>query len=441
MTSMSKRVRSRARSLLGTAAMMFTLTDRIGALSDVLEIFNSFGISLKTIESRPSVGQGMEYDFYCEFQAQSEPVLEEISTKLKEVCINVTLFQVDNKQSEIWFPRKIYDLDLFQHKVLSYGEELDSNHPGFTDEEYRKRRLEITAQSKGYQHGQPIPRIEYTKQETETWGIIYKKLTSLYKTHACQEMNYIFPLLEQNCGYAADNIPQLEDISRFLKECTGFTLRPVAGLLSSRDFLNGLAFRVFHSTQYIRHHSRPFYTPEPDVCHELLGHVPLFCDPKFAEFSQEIGLASLGASDEDIIRLATNYWFTVEFGLCRQNGELKAYGAGLLSSYGELEYCLSDKPELISYDPTKVASNNDYPVTQFQPHYYVADSFDRAIVQMREFAASLQRSFVPHYNPYTQSIEVLDSKERLQEVIDRVIGQLKTLNSCIGKVNLSNTKK
>ncbi|CAJ0651328.1 6585_t:CDS:2 [Entrophospora sp. SA101] len=184
------------------------------------------------------------------------------------------------------------------------------------------------------------------------------------------------------------------------------------GLLTSRDFLNGLAFRVFHSTQYIRHHSKPFYTPEPDVCHELLGHVPLFCDPDFADFSQEIGLASLGASDSDIEKLSTIYWFTVEFGLCRQEGGIRAYGAGLLSSFGELEYSLSDKPEKYSFDPYKTATQK-YIVTEYQKVYFVADSFKDAQQKVREFAKTMNRRFSVRYNPYTETIEVLDNKDKI----------------------------
>ena len=115
--------------------------------------------------------------------------------------------------------------------------------------------------------------------------------------------------------------------------------------MTQREFLNGLAFKIFHSTQYIRHHATPEYTPEPDIIHELVGHAPMFAHKDFADFSQEIGLASLGASEVELKRLAAIYWFTIEFGMCLDSsGQKKAYGAGIMSSFGELEYCVTDKP-------------------------------------------------------------------------------------------------
>lgn len=156
-------------------------------------------------------------------------------------------------------------------------------------------------------------------------------------------------------------------------------MKPVGGLLTQREFLNGLAFKVFHSTQYIRHHSAPLYTPEPDIIHELMGHAPMFANKDFSDFSQEIGLASLGASELDIKRLGAIYWFTIEFGMCRENGNLKAYGAGILSSVGELEYCVTDKPKFHRFCPHEVAQNHlDFPISSMQPYYFVADSFETA---------------------------------------------------------------
>ncbi|CAM9167771.1 unnamed protein product, partial [Heterosigma akashiwo] len=219
------------------------------------------------------------------------------------------------------------------------------------DPAYRRRREELAALALGHTHGDALPEISYTEEEHATWRAVWRRLEGLHRQFACEEYLGILR------GLAAPGVtgpegsrpgPCPSTCRRPRASGRGLVgrakLRPVAGLLSSRDFLNALAFRTFCATQYIRHHSVPLYTPEPDICHELIGHAPMFADPDFADFSQEIGLASLGASEEDIQKLARCYWFSVEFGLCKthkDSGKVKAFGAGLLSSFGELEYACS----------------------------------------------------------------------------------------------------
>jgi phenylalanine-4-hydroxylase len=164
-----------------------------------------------------------------------------------------------------------------------------------------------------------------------------------------------------------------------------------------------------------------------------MGHAPLFADPSFARFSQEIGLASLGAPDEYIEKLATCYWYTVEFGLCKQNGQTKAYGAGLLSSFGELEYCLSDKPQLKPFDPA-VTGQQKYPITEFQPIYFVAESFEDAQQKMREYALTIPRPFTVRYNPYTQGVEIMDSKVQMEALTRDIQSELQLLTDAIRKM-------
>lgn len=422
--------------------IIFTLKQESGALAETLNIFKERNISLFHIESRPSKIEKGCYEILIEFAEKFEKVkIEEIINLIKQKTKTIHVYDFNsqikqNKESFPWFPVKKIDIDQFANRVLNCGVELNADHPGFKDEQYRKRRKIFADIAANFKHNDEIPRIEYTKQEIETWRTVYNELTKLYPTHACKEFNYIFPLLQQNCGYGPDNIPQLQDVSDFLKSCTGFTLRPVAGLLSSRDFLAGLAFRVFHSTQYIRHHNVPNYTPEPDICHELLGHAPLFADRSFAEFSQEIGLASLGASDEMIEKLATLYWFTVEYGICIQSGKKKAFGAGLLSSFGELQYCLTNEPEIIFFEPS-IAAITKFPITTFQPKYFVAESFEEAKIKLTTWASTIPKPFQVRYNPYTERVDILDNMPAVQALVKDVKLQISKLEDALQKMELS----
>lgn len=218
------------------------------------------------------------------------------------------------------------------------------------------------------------------------WHKVWTQLEPLLRTHACRQYLESVDMF----GFTADDIPQLEDMSAVLQRTTGFQIRPVAGLLHPRDFLNGLAFRTFHSTQYVRHASRPEYTPEPDIVHEMIGHVPMLVHPDFCDLVHAIGVASLGADESTIWHLTKCYWFTVEFGVVREQGLNKAFGAGILSSFGELLNMASDAPAFVPFDPFAKQPKMSYK-DGYQTRYFVLESFEHGAQQLRDYCNSLHQ--------------------------------------------------
>jgi phenylalanine-4-hydroxylase len=176
-------------------------------------------------------------------------------------------------------------------------------------------------------------------------------------------------------------------MSKRLTETTGFRLAPIEGLVDTRAFLSWLSYRVMLSTQYIRHTSRPDYTPEPDIVHEIIGHQPMFTNPAFADYSQFVGHGARKADDQQLEELGRLYWFTVEFGLVDHEGQTKAYGAGLLSSYGELEHAFSDEVERRPFNLEEVI-NHDYTYSDMQPVLYVIPSYAELKEATRKYIES-----------------------------------------------------
>lgn len=132
---------------------------------------------------------------------------------------------VPSRQAKVpWFPRRLADLDTFASKVMSYGAELDADHPGFSDAKYRERRAEITRLAREFRTGMLLPHIDYTAEEVATWANVFTKLKKLYPRYACKQHRFVFPLLEAKCGYSPDSIPQLEVVSNFLLSTTGWRL-------------------------------------------------------------------------------------------------------------------------------------------------------------------------------------------------------------------------
>lgn len=268
------------------------------------------------------------------------------------------------------FEVKDEDIPAFEDMPFEDIEELPLEHPGAKDPKYRERRDYIAGLAKKFRETGKITDVEYNEEEQNVWRFVASELEELHQKKASP----FYLKAKESLGISNDRIPQLTEMTKRLQETTSFRLAPIEGLVDTRAFLSWLSWRTMLSTQYIRHHSRPGYTPEPDIVHEAIGHIPMFTNPDFADFSQFIGHGARIADDKQLEGLGRIYWFTVEFGLVETENEIKAYGAGLLSSFRELQHAFSNNVERRSFVLEEVIEH-DYTYSDMQPILYVVPSY------------------------------------------------------------------
>jgi len=251
--------------------------------------------------------------------------------------------------------------------------QLDQNHPGFRDPGYRARRNLIAQKALRWRPGDPLPEVDYTETEQGVWRTVWQHLAPLHGKHASAEYRFC----SERVTFSHHRIPQLSEVNKKLAGTTGYSMVPVAGLVHSRAFLGNLRFDQFLSTQYIRHHTVPLYTPEPDIVHELVGHAATLADEGFAELNRAFGRAADRVSEDVLKQIERVYWYTLEFGVAKEGDQLKAYGAGLLSSFGELER-FQTHARLVPLNIEQMISR-PYDPTVYQEVLFVAPSFQDAV--------------------------------------------------------------
>ena len=259
---------------------------------------------------------------------------------------------------------------------------LGDGHPGVSDPEYRARRNVLAALAMDWRPGDAIPHPDYTATEHAVWKIIATELEPLHHRHACRA----FLDAKEELRLPRDHVPQLDEVSALLQPKTGFSYLPVAGLAPLRDFYGAFAGAAFYSTQYLRHPSMPLYTPEPDIVHEVVGHANQLAHPGFAAIYRLVGDAvGRTRTDEALRFLSRVFWFTMEFGVVWEDGEPKAYGAGILSSTGETAaYRRADIRPL----DFRTMGTLPYDITRYQPVLFAAHSMAHLTDALSGFFAS-----------------------------------------------------
>jgi phenylalanine-4-hydroxylase len=216
----------------------------------------------------------------------------------------------------------------------------------------------------------------YTSEEHDVWATLFERQQKLLVGRAAS----VFLHNQQAMGMSPNAIPKFDDLNRELRKATGWEIIGVEGLLPELDFFEHLANRRFPVTWWIRRREQLDYLSEPDLFHDLFGHVPLLMEPVFADYMQAYGRGGVRAcaiGPNAITQLSRLYWYTVEFGLIREAEGLRIYGAGILSSKGESIYCLDDPaPNRLGFDLERMMRTR-YRIDTFQQTYFVIDSYEQ----------------------------------------------------------------
>jgi len=258
----------------------------------------------------------------------------------------------------------------------AYGAIIQTDYPGAHDEAYRGRvRHLVDTAEKAWP---AIPVFTYTREEHETWRLVSEILVRLQDRYACRA----FLEGRERLALPLDHVPQLNDISARMEATTGFMLAPVGGLLEKGEFLSMLEQKVMRCTPYMRHASYPFFTPEPDIVHELRGHAPMFMYPLFVELSMSIGRAARAAVEagnhELLESIGLFYWYTVEYGLIHEDGDIRIFGAG---NNGGIQDLLRSVDPTVRKQPFSLDTIRTLRIDYDAPQevFLVADSYEQIV--------------------------------------------------------------
>ncbi|MEU3413125.1 phenylalanine 4-monooxygenase [Streptomyces sp. NPDC006658] len=266
-------------------------------------------------------------------------------------------------------------------------------HPGLSDPDYLSRRRAIAAQARGHRVGDPSPPVEYTESEERTWRTVHRALWTAQDEHACRAALDA----RQYAPVPADHIPQHAEVGAHLRRLTGFDFTLAGGVVANKRFLGSMADGYFHAVQFVRHPAVPLFTPEPDVVHDVFGHGIHLASPAFARIYRLIGKAALRVEREDVLQMISDvYWFTLEYGVLNEGGAPKAYGAALLSSFGEIGRLHEADVRPLDID---AMLTTPYDIRGYQPVLFGARTLDEVDDTLAAFLEDLDDDSEPRRRP------------------------------------------